>query len=163
VGDQVVVTVLRNGTTHKITIAKLAGSSSDGTVPTLGAQIEQGYSYTPQIHLTLDIDQGDPSQGLALALATYELLTEVSLVSSDVVAAVGILSADGKVSAVAGINQHARSAWNAHAGVLVIPMANCSVFTDRYPGMTILAVETLDQALTALNDLAIPGSSLPHC
>jgi len=161
VGDQVVVTVLRGETTQKFTI-KLAGSSTNGTVPSLGIVCDMGYWYTPRVDIVMGVDQGDPAQGLALALATYDLLTPSALPGDAVIAAVGQITADGIVSKVSAINEQATSAWDAHATTLLIPRDNCADVTGDFPGMAIVPVLTLDQAVAVLSSPATDGS-LPHC
>lgn len=164
VGDQVVVTVFRPGAgeAQTVTIPKLAGSSTDGTVPTMGTTPGTGYLYSPEITLSMDVDQGDPSQGLALALATYDLLTDSDGTAGQTVAATGAISFAGDVSAVSGINEHAASAWRAHATMLVIPQANCSDITGQFPGMDIVPVATLEDAVNAVHNHSL-GTELPRC
>ncbi|MCL2784719.1 MAG: PDZ domain-containing protein [Propionibacteriaceae bacterium] len=163
VGDQVVVTILRGGQELILTIDKLAGSSYDGTIPTMGTVPGTGYSYDLDIRLNLSIDRGDPAQGLAIALAIYDMLTETNITGGETIAATGRISADGEVSAVSGFNEHAMSAWNAFAAILIIPTANCSDIADVFGGMIIVPVDTLDQAVTALRDYAATGEPLPKC
>jgi len=157
-GDQVVVTVLRGDLSQKVTI-KLVGSSADGTVPTLGVTCDMGYWYTPRVDVMMSVDRGDPAQGLALALATYVLLYP-GATTPGVVAAVGVVAPDGTVSDVAGITEHAASAWAAHATTLLIPAGNCAGLARTYPGMTIVPVHSVSEAV---NVLSVTGAPLPHC
>jgi len=163
VGDQVVVTVLRGNTTLQVTIPKLAGSSTDGTVPTLGITGGTGYSYPVTIQFDQDVDQGDTAQGLALALATYVILADDADISGLTMAAVGNISAAGDVSAVSGINEHAISAWQGHATILFIPQANCSEIADQTNGMAIVPVTSLSDAVSALHNHIANGTAWPHC
>jgi len=163
VGDQVVVTVLRGNTTLQITIPKLAGSSTDGTVPTMGTTGGTGYSYPVAIQFGQAVDQGDTAQGLALALSTYVILTDDADISGLTLAAVGNISAAGDVSAVSGINEHAISAWQGHASILFIPQDNCSEISDQMVGMTIVPVTTLSDAVSALHNHVANGTPWPHC
>jgi len=163
VGDQVVVTVLRGQQQLKITIPKLAGSSTDGTIPTLGITGGTGYSYAVDLSFGMDVDAGDVSQGLPLALATYYLLTADSDIDGLRIAAAGAVSASGDVTSVPGINEHARSAWNAHADIFIIAKDNCPDISDRYAGMAVMPVSSLLDAVTALSDHSSTGAPLPAC
>jgi len=163
VGDPIVFTVQRGEKRVTITIPKLAGSSSDGTVPTAGVTLGPGFWYSPRISVTLETEAGAASQGLALALATYDLVLGRDIAAGTTVAAVGRVGADGTVSQVSGINEHAMSAWTAGADWLIIPRANCADVEGRFAPMTIVPVQSLDEAITALDGIGIPGTAPPHC
>jgi len=163
VGDQVVVTVMRGMSTSKVTIDKLVGTSTDVTIPTLGvSQWGTGYSYTSSIQITTAVEQGSPTQGLPLALATYGLLNSQDLTGGKIVAATGQISADGITQAVPGIDEHAMSAWSSQAAVFLIPRANCTDLTASFADMSIVPVGSLQEALRTLDSFR-QGSTLPHC
>ena len=169
VGDQVVVTVLRPGGEQQVTIPKLAGTSTDSSIPTLGTTPGNGYLYSPSIDVTMDVDSGDPSQGLALALATHDLLTEEDNTAGQVVAATGVISYEDeedekvtRVTRVTGINEHATSAMNSFATMLLIPKDNCADLTEGFAGMDIVPVSTLDEAVAAVHNHSV-GAPVPHC
>jgi len=164
VGDQVVVTVLRPGTSEPqaVTIPSLAGASTNNAIPTLGTTPGTGYIYSPQIAFTMDVDQGDPSQGLALALATFDLLTEDDDTAGQTVAAAGVISFEGDVSKVSGINEHALSAMNGHATLFLISQDNCADLTQEFSGMDIVPVATLQDAVDAVHNHSV-GAPLPRC
>jgi PDZ domain-containing protein len=164
VGDQVLVTVLRAGVTEKLTVDKLTASTADRAVPTLGVTLwGTGYTYAPEVTAAIDPDRGDPAQGLALAIATYERLAGTGTPAGTTIAAVGQVTAAGEVTAVSGINQHAMSAWGAHAGLLLIPQASCADLTGTFPGLTIAAVTSLDSAVNALSHYPDAAGRLPTC
>jgi len=164
VGDQVVVTVLRPGSAdpETVTIPSLAGASTNNAIPTMGTTPGNGYLYSPLVGFTMDVDQGDISQGLALALATFDLLTDDDDTAGQTVAAVGTISFEGDVSAVSGINEHAESALNAGASMLLIPQDNCTDLTESFTGMDIIPVATLSDAVDAVHSRTA-GEPLPHC
>ena len=164
VGDQVVVTVQRPGAVGEqtVTIPRLAGTSTDTTIPTLGTTPGPGYLFDPGVSFSMDVDQGDPSQGLALALATYDLLSTDDTTAGQTVAATGAITYEGDVSRVSGINEHAMSAMNAHASMLLIPQDNCHDLTEDFPGMDIVPVATLHDAVNAVKNHSA-GVTLPHC
>lgn len=163
VGDPVVLTIIRGDQKMTVPIAKLAGSSSDGTVPTIGVILGTGYrwgkslgngdwQYDPAVKLNMDIAQGDVDQGLALALATYDLLTTTDNTADEIVAAAGKINAAGEISYVSGINEHIASAFRAHATLMFVPRANCADMVDQFPEMTIAPVGTLAEAAQVLDE-----------
>lgn len=167
VGDLVVVTVQRPGDTEpqQVTIPGLAGTSTNNLIPTLGTTPGPGYLYTPSVTVTMDVDSSDPSQGLAIALATVDLLTEEDNTAGQLVAATGVISYDEDVTHVTrvdGINEHAMSAMNSLATMLLIPQDNCADLTESFFGMDIVPVSTLHDALDAVRDHST-GAPLPHC
>ena len=171
VGDQVVVTVLRPGSPQElqVTIPSLAGSSTNSAIPTLGTTPGNGYLYSPSIDVTMDVDSGDPSQGLAVSLATYDLLSEQDNTAGQVVAATGVISYEDdndekvtRVTRVTGINEHATSAMNSFATMLLIPKDNCADLTESFAGMDIVPVSTLQEAVDALHNHSA-GAPVPHC
>jgi len=164
VGDQVVVTVLRPGSTEPetVTIPSLAGASTNNAIPTTGTTPGNGYLYSPQIGFTMDVDQGDISQGLALALATFYLLSPDEGMAGQKVAAVGAVSFEGDVSAASGINEHAMSALTSQAEMLLIPQDNCADVTESFTGLDIVPVATLQDAVDAIHSRSA-GAPLPRC
>ena len=163
VGDQVVVTIMRGLSVSRVTIERLVGSSTDVTIPTIGvSQWGKGYSYTSSVQIATDVDQGDPAQGLALALATYGLLNSQDLTGGKTIAAAGQITADGAVGAVPGIDEHAMSAWNSQAAIFLMPRANCSDLTATFATMPVVPVSDLQQAIDALGNFR-RGNTLPHC
>jgi len=162
VGDQVVVSVLRDGDSLKVTIPKLAGSSGDPSVPSLGVTTVTGYSFPVEVGLTTP-GPADPSQGLATALAVSAAMTGTKMGPDSTVAAVGLLSAAGEVTGVAGINEHAASAAGAGADMLILPEANCADLTAHFPGLRVVPVTTLEQALSVLAGAGQGDPDLPRC
>ncbi len=154
IGDQVVVTVLRAGIELTVTVPTLVGSSPDGTIPTTGTTLGTGYSYQPRIDLAIPgQSQADPAQGLALALAAYDLLTpDDDLTAGRRVAAIGQISQTGGVSPVPAVNEQASSAEKAGASVLLIPRGNCADLSSSFPDMEVLPVVTLSEAIAALGE-----------
>jgi len=152
IGDQLVVTVIRGEATEKVTIPKVMGAATDATIPSLGVTWGIGYSYSPDVQVNLPPDHFAASEGLAIALATYDQVSGVDLTAGATVAAVGRVSDQGVVTAVSGMREHAMSAWSAHAQLLVIPAANCSDLTEPFAGMAILPVTSLSEAVDILRD-----------
>ncbi|MDR2931278.1 MAG: PDZ domain-containing protein [Propionibacteriaceae bacterium] len=163
VGDQSVVTVLRAGEKRVVTIDALVGSPTNGTVPSMGITVGTGYLYSPALDTNgVDAAFAGSAQGLAMALASYELLTDRDDLAGRAVAAVGQVSFGGEVSPVSAINEHVASARDAQADLVIIPRTNCSDLMDPTPDIPIVAVRSLAEAIAVL-DGGAGEQILPTC
>jgi len=112
-------------------------------------------------HLGLDPDSveisvdarglGGPSAALALALETVDLLSAGDLTGGRVVAATGALNLSGRVEAVGGIRYKAFAARRAGAHLFLVPPGNYDEAVASAPGLRVVAVESLDDALAILD------------
>lgn len=102
----------------------------------------------------VSIDSGDvigPSAGLAFSLTLIDLLTPDSLTGDDRVAVTGTIDVEGNVGRIGGVEQKAVAARSAGASLFIVPDAEEEVATGRAGSdMTVVGVETLDDALEAL-------------
>jgi PDZ domain-containing protein len=106
---------------------------------------------------------GGPSAGLIFALGIIDRLTEDSLIGGLSVAGTGEIDADGNVGPIGGVQQKVNGAHTVGAEVFLAPAANCSDAVAVAPdGMTIVRVETLADAVSALEALAAGGTA-PSC
>ncbi len=162
IGDTVVVVVKRRDIELTIPIENLVASVTNATIPTMGDTLTTGYTYSFDIKLS---DSGQAvagaDHGLALALATYDLLTPGDDTAGWSVAAVGQVTSSGQVSGVTGINEHVASASQAQADLVLIPAQNCGDLEDPNPAVTVVPVATLSQAVEALRNRG--SQNLPHC
>lgn len=93
---------------------------------------------------------GGPSAGLGLALAIVDLLTPGELTGGRRVAVTGAISPDGRVEPVGGIVHKTRAAAAADAEVLIVPTANYDEAKAVAGHLRVVAVDSLDDALDAL-------------
>ena len=118
----------------------------------LGVTLQPHYEAPFDIDFTLE-GVGGPSAGLVFSLAIMDELQPESLTGGDVIAGTGTIDPAGKVGAIGGIGQKMVAAQNAGAVLFLAPRANCDVVRTSAPdGLPVAAVETLDDALTALAD-----------
>jgi len=136
----------------------------DGT-PLLGVGVSVDYTYP--FDVTLKLDQvGGPSAGMMFALGIIDKTTPGELTGGEKVAGTGTITASGEVGAIGGIRQKLYGARDAGATVFLAPSTNCSEVVGNVPsGLDVYSVETLDDAVTALETVAGGGdtSSLPTC
>ena len=140
---------------------------------TLGRNDDRTYGYlgtavldAPWAPFTIDFNLaniGGPSAGLMFSLAVIDKLVEGNLNGGKFVAGTGTIGADGKVGPIGGISHKMPSAQEAGATVFLVPADNCdearSMKTDT---MELVKVETLPQAVDALNAVA-SGGTPPRC
>jgi PDZ domain-containing protein len=93
---------------------------------------------------------GGPSGGLIFALGIVELFTPTDILQGRKVAGTGTISAKGEVGPIGGIVEKIIGAKKVGAQLLFISKANCAELPSKVEGITIIAVETLDQAVAYL-------------
>lgn len=125
-----------------------------------------GYKYDFPVQVKLELaDVGGPSGGLMFALAIIDKLTPGNLTSKNIVAGTGTISPTGEVGPIGGIQQKMYSAEREGATLFFAPKSNCDEVVGHVPpGLTVVAVETLDDALAALDSVKNQNfSSLQTC
>ena len=100
---------------------------------------------------------GGPSGGMIFTLAIIELLTEENLLKGRMIAGTGTIEKDGSVGAIGGIEEKILAAKRAGADLFLAPAANCSELSSIPEGITVAAVETIDEAVAALNSKSPKG------
>lgn len=106
---------------------------------------------------------GGPSAGLMFSLAVVDKLTTGDLVGSTFVAGTGTISVDGEVGPIGGITHKMAAASAAGATVFLVPAKNCyEAASDNPPGLQLVKVETLTQAVDALHAMT-SGGQMPSC
>jgi len=106
---------------------------------------------------------GGPSAGLMFSLAVVDKLTTGDLNDGKFVAGTGTITGDGKVGPIGGITHKMLAAQEAGATIFMVPAENCEeAKTAHEDGLELIRVETLDQAVAALQTLSA-GGERPHC
>jgi Lon-like protease len=95
---------------------------------------------------------GGPSGGLIFSLGLIELLTPEDILQGRKVAGTGTISADGKVGPIGGISEKIIAAKKAGATVLFASRANCNEIARDVTGISVVAISTLDEALSFLRN-----------
>jgi PDZ domain-containing protein len=149
--------VVRKGSKLTVQIPTVAG---DDGVPRVG--------FTPELTsaapFTLDIpidNIGGPSAGLMLALGIIDKIKSEDLTGGKVIAGTGTIDAAGAVGAIGGMPQKLVAAKSAGATYFLTPKDNCAeAVANAQPGLPLVRVATLDEALAALE--AIRGGQQPQ-
>ncbi|GAA5118622.1 PDZ domain-containing protein [Haloechinothrix salitolerans] len=158
-GDVITVSYRRDGTLtrdKKVTL----GDAGDGR--------EQGYmglllTDRAKVDFEIDIelaDIGGPSAGLMFAVAIVDRLTPGKLTGGERVAGTGEIADNGKVGPIGGIQFKLVAAKEDGATTFLVPKDNCAEAVRTAPdGMRLVRVDTLDDAVSALETIADGGKA----
>ena len=104
--------------------------------------------------VTIDTGQvGGPSAGLAFTLAVLDVLTPGEITGGAQVAVTGTIDGLGNVGPIGGIGQKAAAVREAGADVFIVPASEADQARARAGDVQVIGVETLDDALSALDEL----------
>lgn len=158
------VDVLRNDEPVSVQVTPRLSTGTD-PAPVLGIGVQSEYDLPFAVKIQLE-NVGGPSAGMMFALGIIDKLTPGELNGGEAIAGTGTISATGAVGPIGGIRQKLYGASNAGADWFLAPESNCDEVTGHIPsGLTVLSVETLDDAVTALETIADDGdtAALPTC
>ncbi|MFI7573516.1 PDZ domain-containing protein [Micromonospora sp. NPDC049497] len=131
---------------------RIASREQDGR-PRIGVEIDQQQPHPFTLSIDLD-DIGGPSAGLMFALGIVDKLTPADLTGGKVIAGTGTIDDSGRVGPIGGIAQKLVGAKDAGATAFLVPADNCAeAVRNPQPGLPLIRVATLDDALTALEKL----------
>jgi PDZ domain-containing protein len=165
VGESVTFTVIRDRQIVDNVTVLTQASNTTPTGPVVGVVWETGYSYDPRITINVDPGIGGPSAGLVFAVGIYDQLTSDDLIGDRIVAGTGTITTSGDVGSIGGIREKIAGARGIKATLFLVPAGNCDdiVGVDA-GGMTLVKVETLSDAISALErSLVDPSAELPRC
>lgn len=158
-GSTVPVGYTRLGEPGTATVTTGDSDTRDGSL--LGVSVLQ----TPYAPFTVDIqvdDVGGPSAGLMLTLGIIDLVGDTDLTEGAVIAGTGTIDAAGVVGPIGGIPLKLVAAREIDAELFLVPAENCEeALAAPQPGLTMARVATLDDALTALEDLRAGRTPAP--
>ena len=99
------------------------------------------------------------------ALGLYDKLTPGSLTGGKFVAGTGTIDDAGKVGPIGGIEMKTVGARDKGAQFFLTPADNCATAARDVPGgLTLVKVDTIDDALGALRDIRSGDTAgLPKC
>ncbi|MFF7313237.1 PDZ domain-containing protein [Streptomyces sp. NPDC008137] len=128
----------------------------------ISAGTDHTFPFTVDIKLA---DVGGPSAGLMFALGIYDKLTPGNLTGGKFVAGTGTIDDTGKVGPIGGIEMKTVGARAKGAQYFLTPADNCAAAVKDTPeGLTLIKVDTIQDALGALKDLRSGDTAnLPTC
>lgn len=124
----------------------------DGS-PRIGVSIEPRQPHPFQLKIDLE-KIGGPSAGLMFSLGIIDKLRPVDLTGGRIIAGTGTIDDAGRVGPIGGVTQKLVGAKGAGATVFLTPAGNCAeAVRNAQPGLSLVTVATLTEALTALETL----------
>src|SRR2546423_3523056 len=153
-GSTLTIGYLRGGAAGTTTITT---ADKDGG-PRIGVQIDE--DQPSPYHVTISLDNvGGPSAGLMFTLGIIDKVKPEDLTDGLDVAGTGTIDEEGAVGPIGGIPQKMRGARRAGATVFLAPAGNCAeAVANAVPGLKLVKVGTLDDALHALDTLRTGGT-----
>lgn len=139
------------------------GSTSNRAA--IGVYLRIAYDFPIEVNIQLE-NVGGPSGGMMFALGVIDKLTPGPLTGGADVAGTGEINRDGDVGPIGGIRHKMFGALAAGATWFLAPVENCDEVAGNVPsGLSVVAVDTLDDALAALEIIADgqDAASLPSC
>jgi PDZ domain-containing protein len=103
---------------------------------------------------------GGPSAGLAFTLAVLDVLTEEDLTGGALVATTGTIDLAGRVGPVGGVTQKVIAARRAGVELFLVPSGEYEEAIEVAGDMRIERVDTLEQALAALEHVGADTEDL---
>ncbi|MDP9408357.1 MAG: PDZ domain-containing protein [Actinomycetota bacterium] len=163
-GEDVVIRYLRDGEEREATLTTTRSDDGRPLIGVLPGLVGLEYPFDVSIVLPESLPEiGGPSAGLMFALGIVDKLTPGPLTGGRVVAGTGAIDTTGAVSPIGGIRQKLIAAREYGAEVFLTPAANCAAAVGGIPdGLRLVRVETLDDAVTGLEQLAAGGDP-PGC
>ena len=147
------------GRTEEVVLGRRPGTDE----PLLGVVLRSAVSrfeFPVDVHIEAEGFEGG-SGGLALTLGLLDVLTPGELTGRNRIAVTGTMEIDGTVGKVGGVTEKATAARRAGARYFLVPSGQAEE-AARGGGstLTVIAVTTLDDALTALEGLGDdPGAA----
>lgn len=164
-GDPVELLIERDGEEQAVSIAPKETEVDGEKTLLLGITLMAAYDFPIDVAIQLN-NVGGPSAGMMFALGIIDTLTPGQLNGGEQVAGTGTITAGGDVGPIGGIRQKLWGAKDAGAEWFLAPQSNCDEVVGHVPdGLQVFSVETLDDALTALETVRDGGDvdALPTC
>ncbi len=127
----------------------------------LGVELEDGNTYALPAKVMINTqDIGGPSAGLAMTLTLIDKLSKNSISGNQPIAATGTMDVHGNVGDVGGVAEKTVAVQRAGAKYFFVPQVEVATARSAAsPGLTIVGVTTLQQAL---HDLRKIGGEPPE-
>ncbi|AXL90850.1 PDZ/DHR/GLGF domain-containing protein [Streptomyces sp. CB09001] len=150
--------------TQKVTITTETSQDAGAKRAVVGISAGTDHTFPFEVDIKL-ADVGGPSAGLMFALGIYDKLTPGDLTGGKFVAGTGTIDDNGKVGPIGGIGMKTIGAHDKGAQYFLTPADNCAAAAEDTPdGLTLVKVDTIDDALGALDDIRSGKTAdLPKC
>lgn len=165
VGSTLSIGITRDGKSRTVQITTVKAQDGTGR-PLVGITPDLTATFG-KVNVKIGLDPaevGGPSAGLAFTLGIIDKLTQGSLTGGRTVAGTGTINAFGIVGPIGGIQQKIAAAAKAGASVFLAPASECADARAAAPkSMTVVKVDTLKTALSALQAIASGSTAFARC
>ena len=161
-GSIINLTIERNGQTMNVNVVTMQPSQPNGPAR-IGIVVEQhstGFTLPFPIQIIPKKIVGGPSAGLMFTLGVYDLLTGKNLTGGRRIAGTGTIDLEGDVGAIGGVQQKVVAAERAVAQYFLVPSANYADAQAVAKNITVVEVNTAQDAINFLNNLPPLKTSL---
>ena len=151
VGDQVTLTIQREGQTQDVQVGT-RGSPTDPGRPLVGITVST-YLFDVRMPFPVDVESdnvGGPSAGFMFALGILDAVTDGDLTRGYYVAGTGTISQDGVVGAVGGAAEKALAAEQDGAQVFLVPRDDADEARRWVKQIQIVPIDRFEDAIHAL-------------
>jgi PDZ domain-containing protein len=155
-GSIISLTIERNGQIMDVSVPIMASEQAEGHAR-IGISIVQhnsGYTLPFPIEIISQKVLGGPSAGLMFTLGVYDILTDQDLTGGRTIAGTGTVDLDGNVGAIGGVQQKVVAAERAGAEYFFSPAENFTDALSMATRITVVKVETVQDAINFLQSLA---------
>lgn len=161
-GDSVKVELLRGGKRTTVQAKTAAAQGSGRAVFGIGLAPEYDMPFQVKVNTG---EVGGPSAGMMFALAIYDKITPGALTGGKKVAGSGTIDETGAVGPIGAVKHKMLGAKRAGATYFLASSSNCDEVVGNEPsGMTVVKVNTIDDALAAMPRIAKGETKgLPTC
>ncbi|WNV74681.1 S16 family serine protease [Geodermatophilus sp. DSM 44513] len=169
-GSEVTVAYTRLGEAGSATVTTRSAADADGDLPAdaepregslLGVLVREQPAAPFDVDIAVE-DVGGPSAGLMLTLGILDMVGGTDLTGGATVAGTGTIDAEGRVGPIGGIQLKMIAAAEIGAELFLVPADNCAeALAGPEPQLPTARVATLDDALTALEDLRAGRTPAP--
>ena len=163
VGDQVTLSVRRDGQTQDIQVGTRSSPTEPGR-PIVGVTIST-YLFDVRMPFPVDVESdnvGGPSAGFMFALGILDAVTDGDLTRGYYIAGTGTIAQDGTVGAVGGAAEKALAAEQDGAQIFLVPKDDSDEARRWVKQLQIVPIERLEDAIHALCALQpLPTAATP--
>ena len=164
VGDQVTLTIRREGQTQDLQVGTRSSPTEPGR-PIVGVTVST-YLFDVRMPFPVDVESdnvGGPSAGFMFALGILDAVTDGDLTRGYYVAGTGTIGQDGVVGAVGGAAEKALAAEQDGAQVFLVPKDDSEEARRWVKQLQIVPIERFDDAIHALCSLPpLPTAATPE-
>jgi PDZ domain-containing protein len=163
VGGEVSMGISRNNRPRTVRMKTIDAGKGRAVI---GISLDVNSTF-PKVNVKIGInpaDVGGPSAGLAFTLGIVDKLTPGSLTGGHTVAVTGTIDGFGQVGPIGGIQQKIAGAVDNGATIFLAPAGDCADAKAVAPSsLTLVKVDTLKTALSALKTISDGGTDYPRC